>query len=247
MRAVLVAFLMLALAQPVCAAPSVVQTASGGGASGSVTAVLAAAPNNGDILVSLVNSNALGGGAPSSVQDSNSIAFAKQATGTTGGAEASLAYDEVSLNDPTATVTCVSAGAASCTKFAVLDLSAAAYPGVYNSASGTATSPTVTISGIASGWIIACGVTTTAGTAETIAISNSSGLTSIYAASGRSVSYATATSTTAVCTGGTSATWGIAIAAYGPVSTGVIPPCAPTLYPCPKKTIGFLDLGGELN
>jgi hypothetical protein len=213
------------------AAPAVVTTVIGGGASASTTYSASISPANGNILTVTVLSLAVSGGVPTSVTDSASNTLTLRKSATLNAAGSVLIYDEVASGSITS-VSCNSNAAQSCSVFGVLNMSRANSAGSFVSNTGvTSTATTGPLSPILPTDILFCGIVAFGG--ETITISNSTGLTSLYDSSpigGLYLYYATSTSTTSTCTASGTSTWAAAMSDY--TGSPIVGGCGPYPWPC---------------
>ena len=229
MRTLALAVLFLVAPCAALAAPAVSQHGNQPtqGTGNQLVTVGASAPGNGDI-VSIMVTGATGG--PTSITDSNSVALTLRKQVNQGASRQISLYDYVVSGSPTKTYSCTINSASSCALMGAIDVTGVGAESSIT-ATGTASSPNSGAITTIVGDVVYCGITSN--NAQTIAISNSSGLTSVIA-TGTTVlqdaSYAIATGTTSTCTGSASASWAVAVVDYTPA----VPTkgCPPFPYAC---------------
>jgi hypothetical protein len=188
------------------AAPTPIQSAAGtAGSTGANTATYPSSPTNGYIETAAIFSRNATGLGPGGVTDSNSVGLTLESSNDITLLVGIYIYAYAATGSPTGAYACAVGGnASSCSQVGLLELSGTSLAKITYSTCGAITSSTATCTiSTTNGDIVLCvlNVQTTAGT---LSISNAGSTTVAYVSgvNGRAV-FATANSTSSVCTNAT--------------------------------------------
>jgi hypothetical protein len=229
-RLLLILGFLLCLPGIASANPTVVNFLSYGCASGTCIGSFAGAPPNGNVVDCLTVSAATSGTPPTDVQDSNALQLTLETSVPGVGANVgTYEYAYTVSGTPGVGYSCVSNAGNSCIKGACINMSGVTLPGLARTAYSAAGVPSVTIP-TQVGSVVWCGYGGSA--AETLAISNASGVTVLNGAAQRTWAYGYATGVSSTCSASTNSSYTLIGVAY-PGGSGTGTNCvAPYTYPC---------------